>query len=170
MIYNLSDGTANVKQINILQSGNNICNAKVSVRTGEDTWEEVGSLDKVFSSFDVLGKEHIYAVKLEWEQKELALYEIIVLHKFPETYTVEFNSNGGTEVESQKVQEGSKVTKPTDPTRSNYTFAGWYSDAALEDAFDFENDTITANTTLYAKWEKDTSGDVTFYTVTFNCK
>ena len=170
LIYNLSDGTANVKQINILQSGNNICNAKVSVRTGEDTWEEVGSLDKVFSSFDVLGKEHIYAVKLEWEQKELALYEIIVLHKFPETYTVEFNSNGGTEVESQKVQEGSKVTKPTDPTRSNYTFAGWYSDAALEDAFDFENDTITANTTLYAKWEKDTSGDVTFYTVTFNCK
>ena len=50
------------------------------------------------------------------------------------------------------VAEGKKVAKPTDPTRTGYTFGGWYQDETLTDIWDFENDTVTGNTDLYAKW------------------
>ncbi len=73
-------------------------------------------------------------------------------------YTVTFNLNGGTgSIADQQIIEGGKVTKPADPTKTataseTYEFAGWYKDAGLTTKFDFENDTITTATTLYAKW------------------
>ena len=67
------------------------------------------------------------------------------------TYTVTFETNGGSAVVSQKVADGNKATKPADPTKDGYTFEGWYKDAALTVAFDFET-AITADITLYAKW------------------
>ena len=82
------------------------------------------------------------------------------------TYTVTFNSNGGTEVLSQTVNSGSKVTKPADPTKEGYTFKGWFKNEALTEAYDFNLD-VTSTFTLYAKWEETTT-PVTTYTVTFN--
>ncbi|MDR0714472.1 MAG: InlB B-repeat-containing protein, partial [Bacteroidales bacterium] len=38
------------------------------------------------------------------------------------------------------------------PVRNGYTFGGWYRQAACTDQWDFENDTIYNNTTLYAQW------------------
>lgn len=69
----------------------------------------------------------------------------------PVTYTVTFNSNGGSSVSSQTVEEGEKVSKPTDPTRDGYTFGGWYTDSACTQAYDF-NTEVSGNITLYAKW------------------
>lgn len=82
------------------------------------------------------------------------------------TYTVAFDSNGGSAVDSQPIVNGGKVTKPADPTRADYTFDGWYKNEALTEAWDFDNDTVSANNVLYAKWTP-TSGEVT-YIVTFN--
>jgi uncharacterized repeat protein (TIGR02543 family) len=78
-------------------------------------------------------------------------------------YTVTFNINGGgSSVDPLTVASGDRVTKPANPTRSGYTFAGWYSNAELTgSAWNFETGTVTANTTLYAKWAEVT------YTVTF---
>lgn len=73
----------------------------------------------------------------------------------PEKFTVSFNMNGhGTQVAEQTVEDGSKATKPTDPTASGYTFGGWYADATFSTKYDF-NTAITANTTVYAKWTKN---------------
>jgi len=47
---------------------------------------------------------------------------------------------------------GDKVAKPSDPTKAGYTFDGWYADSALSTAWDFANDAVVGNTTLYAKW------------------
>ncbi len=69
----------------------------------------------------------------------------------PVTYTVTFNSNGGSSVSSQTVEEGEKASKPTDPTRDGYTFGGWYTDSACTQAYDF-NTEVSGNITLYAKW------------------
>jgi uncharacterized repeat protein (TIGR02543 family) len=69
----------------------------------------------------------------------------------PTTYTVSFTSNGGSAVSNQTVTENTTATVPTAPTKTGYTFAGWYSDTALTSAFAFTT-SITANTTLYAKW------------------
>jgi uncharacterized repeat protein (TIGR02543 family) len=67
------------------------------------------------------------------------------------TFTVSFNSNGGSAVSSQNVKNNATATAPAAPTKTGYTFAGWYSDAGLNSAFAFTTP-ITANTTLYAKW------------------
>ena len=67
---------------------------------------------------------------------------------------VNFEMNGhGTAPENQAVWSGDKLTKIADPTAAGYTFAGWYTDKELTKAFDVENDTISGDTTLYAKWE-----------------
>ena len=69
-------------------------------------------------------------------------------------YSVGFNTNGGSYIADQIVEKGQKVIRPTDPTKSGYTFAGWYADSALTSPFDF-NTPITSETTLYAKWTEN---------------
>ncbi len=76
-------------------------------------------------------------------------------------FTVSFASNGGSAVDSQSVVKGGVVTEPADPTKGGYTFDGWYADSGLTDAWDFSGDTVTANTTLYAKWTQ-------WFTVSFD--
>ncbi|MDN4601256.1 InlB B-repeat-containing protein [Paenibacillus sp. F6_3S_P_1C] len=88
----------------------------------------------------------------------LTLFAKWAIHSF----NVNFESNGGTEVADQAVDYGELVTAPSDPTKTGHTFAGWYTDSALSQAFDFNNTTITNNLTLFAKWAPNT------YTVTFN--
>ncbi|MGM9970799.1 MAG: pectinesterase family protein [Anaeroplasmataceae bacterium] len=67
-------------------------------------------------------------------------------------YTVTFNVNGGTAINSKVVNSGSTVSKPTDPTKTGYEFKGWYKDAECTQAYDFTS-AVNANITLYAKWE-----------------
>ena len=71
----------------------------------------------------------------------------------PVTYTVTFESNGGSVVAAQMVSAGGKAAAPDNPTKDNYTFAGWYLDAGLTNAYDFDT-AVTSNITLYAKWEE----------------
>ncbi len=73
-------------------------------------------------------------------------------------YTVTFDSNGGSAVDVQKVEHGDKATLPTPPTKTGYTFVGWYSG---ETRYDF-GAAVTADITLTARWEINT------YTVTFD--
>lgn len=66
-------------------------------------------------------------------------------------HTVTFNSNGGSDVPEQ-IRANAAATKPADPTRSGYVFAGWYTDEACTAAYDFAKP-VTDSVTLYAKWE-----------------
>ena len=76
-------------------------------------------------------------------------------------YTVTFNANGhGTDPTAlNNVTYGSKITAPAAPTDEDWTFGGWYKEAACTNAWNFDTDTVTANTVLYAKWTL-TKGDV----------
>jgi len=47
---------------------------------------------------------------------------------------------------------GAKISAPTTPTASGYTFVAWYKDAACTSAWNFASDIVTKDTTLYAKW------------------
>lgn len=71
-------------------------------------------------------------------------------------YTVEFNSLGGTTVESQKLQYGDLVVVDEPPTREGYVFAGWYRDIMCENPWNLETDTVEQSMTLYAAWEEKT--------------
>ncbi|WP_129689302.1 InlB B-repeat-containing protein [Gottfriedia acidiceleris] len=68
------------------------------------------------------------------------------------TYTVKFNSNGGSSVTSKTVNYNSTISQPASPTRKGFVFLGWYKDAAGKVAWNFTKDRVTANTTIYAKW------------------
>ena len=75
-----------------------------------------------------------------------------------QTYTVSFNTDGGSTVSHQSVAHGGKANKPTSvPTKAGYTFGGWYSSNTLEKLFDFESGSITRNMTIYAKWISNVS-------------
>lgn len=79
------------------------------------------------------------------------------------TSTVTFDSKGGTDVASQTINynaNGTKnvVTNPAAPTRSGYSFAGWFSDEAYTSAYNFETPVTSSAVTLYAKWTPVSSG------------
>lgn len=67
---------------------------------------------------------------------------------------VSFNTGEGSKVDFQTTAANGSVTKPADPTREGYTFAGWYTDAACTKAYDFAT-AVTSDLTLYAKWTKN---------------
>lgn len=70
-----------------------------------------------------------------------------------QAHRVKFDAQGGSSVNGMTPASGSTVSKPTDPTREGYTFAGWYTDEACTKAYDFSV-AVTADMTLYAKWIK----------------
>ena len=54
----------------------------------------------------------------------------------------------------------SLIDAPTAPTAEGYRFDGWYKNAACTKAWNFETDTVTTNTTLYAKWTYEGNGEL----------
>lgn len=66
---------------------------------------------------------------------------------------------GVAAIPAQAITSGQTATKPTDPTKTGYTFKGWFKDVSGS-AFDFGT-AITEDTTLTAKWEIN-KYDVTF--------
>lgn len=78
------------------------------------------------------------------------------------TFTVTFDSQGGSEVASQKVVQGEKATKPANPTKEGLAFNGWYTSTEYVKEWSFEKDAVTADMTLYARWTAES------WTVTFN--
>ncbi len=77
------------------------------------------------------------------------------------TFTVTFNLNGGIGTSTQTVVEGNKATRPNNPSRNGYNFAGWQLNGK---EYDF-NTIVTSNITLEAKWVEVKKNN---YTVTFN--
>ena len=49
--------------------------------------------------------------------------------------TVTYESNGGSTVPSQTVKYNETANKPADPTKSGYTFAGWYTEEKLTNKY-----------------------------------
>ena len=86
--------------------------------------------------------------------------DITLYAKVETGYWLTFESNGGSYVAPAFYANGTTAKSPDEPTKSGYTFAGWYTDEDLKTPASF--DSITARTTLYAKW---TAGTETKYTV-----
>lgn len=74
----------------------------------------------------------------------------------PETYTVTFKLKDGTVVKkAEKVPNNTILTEPEEcPTKDGYELNGWYKNEACTNKWDFAKDKVTADTTIYAKWDK----------------
>lgn len=88
-------------------------------------------------------QDAVYTLHAQWE-----------IHR----HTVAFDTRGGTSVDSQTVDYGTTPTRPTDPSRSGYRFAGWCVDEALTQPYAFDTP-ITADLTLHAKWDSIPADD-----------
>lgn len=98
----------------------------------------------------------------------LYIAQIVVTYADSTLLAVSFDSDGGTEVETQYLTSGSLATRPADPTKSAvgttaYTFVGWYLSGS-ETKFDFENTPITSSLTLHAHWEEH---EASTFTISF---
>jgi uncharacterized repeat protein (TIGR02543 family) len=79
--------------------------------------------------------------------------------KTPVPHTVTFDSHGGSSVDPQTVNEGGKAVRPTDPTRTGFSFDDWYKQAEYTTTWNFTTDTVTAPITLHAKWNTNVTFD-----------
>ena len=81
----------------------------------------------------------------------------------PVTHKVTFDTNGGSAVDSQTVDDGATAVKPADPTRDGYTFNGWTLNGK---PYDFSRP-VTGDITLEAQWEKNETPAPVTHTVKF---
>ena len=77
------------------------------------------------------------------------------------SFTVAFDTNGGSGNTVVSVVSGKTVTAPAAPTRTGYTFNGWYTAKDGGSKYDFSKP-VTGNLTLYAHWTANTPAKITF--------
>lgn len=124
----------------------------------------VNNLEKTGYSFvnwntdpNGLGDTYIQGPSLTMGDSDVKLYAYWT--DLP-TYTVDFNSYGGSDVADQNIIEGGTVTEPADPTRTGFNFSGWYGESSYDTLWNFGSDIVMQDITLHAKW-------IEFYTVTY---
>ena len=83
--------------------------------------------------------------------QRFSLYSFVYASTTP--CTVTFDPAGGSSVGNFAVKSGSKITKPSDPSRSGYSFGGWYNGDTV---YDFDSN-VTGNITLTAHWNAASS-------------
>ena len=69
-------------------------------------------------------------------------------------FTVSFDTDGGSSVESVRVLHSEKISPDEDPVKEGYVFTGWYLDKACTVKWNPEEDVVTGSMTLYAGWKE----------------
>ena len=143
-------------EFNTLTSNGTEVYGKVSNSTTEFDFKEEISISKAnfVVSSDPYGKETFFAKKIPLELGDNSVYlfitiddEIIFTYNVTirrrPTYDVTFDTNGGTAVAKQIIEEDCLATEPQAPTKVGYTFTGW--------DYDFTQP-ISGNTKITASW------------------
>ncbi len=105
-------------------------------------------------------KDQEYTQKFDFDTNLVTSSMVLYAKWTPIKPVIMFNSNGGSEIDSQTIAYNGTVEQPNEPTMDGYSFVGWYNDKELTEEFDFTTN-IKSNITLYAKWDK------IIFTVTF---
>ena len=78
-----------------------------------------------------------------------SLNENMFIHADEEiTHVVVFDSDGGSEVDSQTVNDKEKAIKPDDPSKEGYSFVAWFLD---NEEYHFDS-SVESDITLIAQW------------------
>ena len=110
----------------------------------KSTANEIAEYSSVFTMCE-LGLETTFAAKWNYN-----------------SYTVNYDTNEGSSISPTTHEYTSKITPPTDPTKTGFTFNGWFADEELTSSINFETFTMPANDiTIYADWTRNN------YTITF---
>ena len=91
---------------------------------------------------------------IQVDNQYVTAFNLVIAPQAQSSYTVTWNTDGGTPAPTQTtVNHGANITAPATMAKTGYVFGGWYTDSALTDEVTFPITNVTANTTLYAKWE-----------------
>ena len=77
-------------------------------------------------------------------------------------YNINFYTYTDQGILSTKTEEDSKIQIPENIEKENHIFAGWYLEDSLINEWDYENDNINEDISLFAKWQT-TSEDFVYY-------
>jgi|GEM_PF-4237186 len=82
----------------------------------------------------------------------------VAINKKTNSFTVKFDSQGGSAVDSVNVARGAggsgKVPVPATPTKAGYTFVGWVVSNPHNSAlWKFDTNVVSYDVTMYAKWQ-----------------
>ena len=77
---------------------------------------------------------------------------VVNIYYIRNSYTVTFETNGGSDIPDKTIIYGQPVTEPATPTKAGFAFNGWYASSNFSSLYTFGN-TISDNITLYAKWQ-----------------
>ncbi|WP_422480937.1 BspA family leucine-rich repeat surface protein, partial [Pleomorphochaeta sp. DL1XJH-081] len=72
--------------------------------------------------------------------------------KWVASYTVTFDSQGGSEVDDVAVPRDTGFVEPSHPEKEGYSFGGWYKESECLNAWNFDIDVVSSDITLYARW------------------
>ena len=130
----------------------------------------LGSAVKDAEETDITASASYAYVGGDWEAYSYYvdenLAQVVLIESAKYTVTFDANGHGTAPVSYTDVISGTTINKPTDPTAAGYTFGGWYKEVGCSNAWNFATDTVTADTTLYAKWTENSSGRSSSSTVT----
>jgi uncharacterized repeat protein (TIGR02543 family) len=125
-----------------------------TIVSGQQT-RVMGSKHKVRYTY---GKEYIeLADEIDLEEStyvRLGVPDMALVASILPSYTVSFDSGGGNPIlPIANVKQGMRISSPIKPMRTGYTFEGWYKESSLVNEWDFAQDTVLKDMTLYAKWQ-----------------
>ena len=102
---------------------------------------------KIFVSWQLNGKDYDFSTKVTQNITLKAVW------RNPNSYTVTFDTDGGSSITSKTVSEGKTISKPADPTKEGFIFVSWQLNGK---DYNFSS-SITSNITLKAVWREDIS-------------
>ena len=105
------------------------------------SFDETAYISSISPVFESVNGDIVYTVTVKIPEKPL------------KSYTITYETNGGSSIASSSIVERSALTPPQAPTKEGYTFAGWFYDEVLTEAVDWNRTMPSMNFTLYAKWK-----------------
>lgn len=119
----------------------------------EGTYSYDGTTFKMYKG----SGEDAEAIPVAYADGELTITYNNGSYRFLEklSYTVTYNVDGGSAIESTKVLNGKTLAKPADPVKAGYDFIGWYEDVEFKKPFAFNATPVTGDITLYARYVED---------------
>ncbi|MCK9289588.1 MAG: InlB B-repeat-containing protein [Acholeplasmataceae bacterium] len=132
--------------------------------SAKEVGEEEKRIEINFTTEDVVDSD--YSLSIEFgllfskNESGFIIFKDFVLY---EAQIVDFNSLGGSSVESQYLRSGDLIVEPTNPTKPGYQFIGWFLDEELTTEWDFETDLLETAMVLYAGWEGLSKPEISGY-------
>lgn len=135
-------------------NGGSVINSQTIDMYSKATFTQPILYDYIFLYWELNGEEYNFNSLITNDIVLVAVWEKVI------RYNVEFDSNGGSDVESQAVIKGNSASIPYNPTKDNYVFAYWMYNNIQ---FDFTTQ-ITEGITLEAYWISSEEIVITFDT------